>query len=136
MLYCLPRDAMKYYIPVIFFLYKTSDNNLIFVSNTYKIDIILSVYNFVQIVEKITYLFIIWMQYRRHANYSGMLHYLGYPRPCWVRSIPRYARDASGPNKVSGNLDNAKFPIICMASLLPPYNEEINNHCSPVPGKL
>ena len=37
MLYCLPWDAMKYYIPVFFFLYKTSDNNLIFVSTPIKL---------------------------------------------------------------------------------------------------
>ena len=42
--------------------------------------------------------------------------------------IPRYARDALGPSKVLGSLGNVIVPPICIASLLPPCNEEINSY--------
>ena len=51
------------------------------------------------------------------------------------KSIPRYARDTWGPNKILGSLGNAIFPKIFIASLLHPYNEEINSYFDIYPKK-
>lgn len=44
------------------------------------------------------------------------------------QSIPSVARDPLVPNKVLGSRGNAIFPIIFIAYLLHPYNEEINSY--------
>ena len=74
-------------------------------------------------VEKITYLFI----YVRQQGCNTYYIVLASLDLVWSHSIPRYARDALGPNKVLGSLGNVIFPPIFIASLLPPCNEEINS---------
>lgn len=61
---------------------------------------------------------------------KGILHYLGFPPPCWVppKASPHNTCDAFEPNKVLGSLSNAIFPSIFTASLLPPCKEEINSY--------
>ena len=69
-------------------------------------------------VEKITYLFIHVMQQECNKHYIALasLDLVG------SESIPRWARDALGLNKVEGILGNVIFPLIFIASLLTPCN--------------